>query len=107
MSFPPSLDENRHRYLPASREIETSYGLFRSTWVLLQPINAVERSAGASGGADDPGTYFTIPHFDGYPAILVHLGNIPEDELEELLAQAWLCRAPKRLASQFLTTRQA
>jgi len=57
--------------------------------------------------ADDPGVYFTIPHFNGYPAILVHLDNIPVDELEELLTEAWLSRAPKRLAKEFLTSRQA
>jgi hypothetical protein len=57
--------------------------------------------------ADDPSVYFTIPHFNGYPAILVHLDNIPVDELEELLTEAWLSRAPKRLAKEFITNRQA
>ena len=52
--------------------------------------------------ADDPGIYFTIPHFDGYPAILVRLGAIGLVELEELLAEAWLVQAPKRLAKEFL-----
>ncbi|HET8950849.1 MAG TPA: MmcQ/YjbR family DNA-binding protein [Solirubrobacteraceae bacterium] len=52
--------------------------------------------------ADDPGVYFTTPHFDGYPAILVRLEEIGAAELEELLAEAWLARAPKRLAQAFL-----
>ena len=52
--------------------------------------------------ADDPRIYFTTPHFDGYPAVLVRLGEIEPGELEELLAEAWLCRAPKRLAQAFL-----
>lgn len=51
--------------------------------------------------ADDPSVYFTIPHFDGYPAVLVHLGQISAAELKELLVEAWLCQAPKRLAQQF------
>ena len=34
--------------------------------------------------ADDPGVYFTTPHFDGYPAVLVRLGEISPEELEEL-----------------------
>jgi hypothetical protein len=55
--------------------------------------------------ADDPGVYFTTPHFDGYPAVLVRLGAIDRSELEELLAEAWLCRAPKRLAREFLEVR--
>jgi hypothetical protein len=52
--------------------------------------------------ADDPDVYFTIPHFDGYPAVLVRLERIPLDELEELITEAWLARAPKRLAQAYL-----
>ena len=51
--------------------------------------------------ADDPSVYFTTPHFDGYAAILVRLDEIEPDELIELLTEAWLCRAPKRLAKQY------
>jgi hypothetical protein len=57
--------------------------------------------------ADDPSAYFTTPHFDGYPAILVRLGKIGVDELEELITEAWSCRAPKRLASQFIDERSS
>jgi hypothetical protein len=52
--------------------------------------------------ADDPGVYFTTPHFDGYPAVLVRLDRISLPELEELIVDAWLCRAPKRLADQYV-----
>ncbi len=52
--------------------------------------------------ADDPDVYFTTPHFDGYPAILVQLENISVDDLRELIVEAWLVRAPKRLAKAFL-----
>ena len=55
--------------------------------------------------ADDGRVYFTTPHFDGYPAILVRLDRIAVPELEELLVEAWLARAPKRLATQYLDTR--
>ena len=55
--------------------------------------------------ADDPGVYFTTPHFDGYAAVLVRLERIELGELEELIAEAWLCQAPKRLAKQFLESR--
>ena len=51
--------------------------------------------------ADDPDVYFTTPHFDGYPAILVRLDRIGLDELEELIVEAWLCQAPKRLAAEY------
>jgi hypothetical protein len=52
--------------------------------------------------ADDPAVFFTTPHFNGYPAILVRLDRIAVAELDELIAEAWLARAPKRLASHYL-----
>lgn len=52
--------------------------------------------------ADDPAVFFTTPHFDGYPAILVRLEQIAADELAELVVDAWLARAPKRLADAYL-----
>ena len=51
---------------------------------------------------DDPDVFFTTPHFDGYPAVLVRLEQIEIPELEELVIEAWLDRAPKRLASTYL-----
>jgi hypothetical protein len=53
--------------------------------------------------ADDAEVYFTTPHFDGYPAILVRLDRVALPELEELLVEAWLARAPKRLAADYLS----
>ena len=47
--------------------------------------------------ADDPSVYFTTPHFDGYAAVLVALDEIEVDELEELIVESWLDRAPARL----------
>ncbi|HWF71871.1 MAG TPA: MmcQ/YjbR family DNA-binding protein [Solirubrobacteraceae bacterium] len=55
--------------------------------------------------ADDPGVFFTTPHFDGYAAVLVRLDEIAVDELEELIVEAWLARAPKRLAKEYVETK--
>jgi hypothetical protein len=55
--------------------------------------------------ADDPDVFFTTPHFDGYPAVLVRLERIGLDDLEELTVEAWLARAPKRLVDEYLATR--
>lgn len=52
--------------------------------------------------ADDPDVYFTTPHFNGYRAILVRLDRIDPRELDELVTEAWLARAPKRLAKAYL-----
>lgn len=51
---------------------------------------------------DQPEIYFTTPHFNGYPAVLVQLDVIGVQELEELLIDAWLARAPKKLADSYL-----
>jgi len=48
---------------------------------------------------------FTTPHFDGYPAVLVRLPDAELDLLEEIVTEAWLARAPKRLAAAFLEAR--
>jgi hypothetical protein len=52
--------------------------------------------------ADDPDVFFTTPHFDGYPAVLVRLDRISAEGLEEVVVEAWLSRAPKRLAQAYL-----
>ncbi|HEY1715810.1 MAG TPA: MmcQ/YjbR family DNA-binding protein [Solirubrobacteraceae bacterium] len=55
--------------------------------------------------ADPSGVYFTTPHFDGYPAILVQLDLIAVADLEEVTVEAWLARAPARLAQAYLAKR--
>ncbi|HLS26807.1 MAG TPA: MmcQ/YjbR family DNA-binding protein [Beutenbergiaceae bacterium] len=51
--------------------------------------------------ADAPHIYFTTPHFDGYRIVLSRLGQVSEDELVELVTEAWLTRAPRRLGRRF------
>jgi hypothetical protein len=55
--------------------------------------------------ASDPSVFFTTPHFDGYPAVLVRLDEIAARELKDLLVEAWLARAPKRAVTAFLKNR--
>jgi hypothetical protein len=52
--------------------------------------------------ADDPGVFFTTPHFDGYPAILVRLEEIGIEDLDEVIVEAWLARAPARLVREYV-----
>jgi hypothetical protein len=47
--------------------------------------------------AEDPEVYFTTHHFDGYPAVLCRLDRLDTQALTELAAEAWACRAPRRL----------
>ena len=53
--------------------------------------------------------YFTTPHFDGYPAVLVRipdLARLDRDELRDLVEEAWLTRAPKRVAKAWLAAQE-
>ncbi len=55
--------------------------------------------------SDDRGAYFTTPHFRNYPAVLVRipdLAKLDRAELHDLIVEAWLTRAPKRVASAWL-----
>ena len=55
--------------------------------------------------ADDRGIFFTTPHFNGYPAVLVRmpdLERLERDELEDMVVEAWLTRAHKRVAKAWL-----
>jgi hypothetical protein len=58
--------------------------------------------------ADSSSAWFTTPHFAGYPAILVRLSDLDmltRAELEEVIVDAWLCQAPKRIAKAWLAER--
>jgi hypothetical protein len=52
--------------------------------------------------ANDDGVFFTTPHFDGYPAVLVRLERITVEALDEVIVEAWLARVPARLVKAYL-----
>lgn len=47
--------------------------------------------------ASDPVAFFTTPHYDGYPTVLVHLDAVDVDELTELITDSWLVKAPPKV----------
>lgn len=51
--------------------------------------------------AADPATFFTEPHYNGYPAVLVRLAAITPSRLQPLVEQAWRCQAPKALVKEW------
>ncbi|WP_422768962.1 MmcQ/YjbR family DNA-binding protein [Plantactinospora sp. WMMC1484] len=51
--------------------------------------------------ASDTEKFFTTDHYRGFPAILVRLANVDDDELRELLTEGWRCQVPKKLAKAF------
>ena len=48
----------------------------------------------------DPAAFFTEPHYDGFPAILVRLDAVDMAMLEKLIGDAWRIQAPKRLLKE-------
>ena len=60
--------------------------------------------------SDERGIYFTTSHFNGYPAVLVRipsLSRLDHEELQDLVAEAWLTRAQKRVAKAWLAEHEA
>jgi hypothetical protein len=51
--------------------------------------------------ASDDAKFFTEPHYNGFPAVMVRLPAVDVDELEELVTDAWRCMAPKALVKEF------
>lgn len=52
--------------------------------------------------AAEPEALFSIPHFDGFPGLLVRLDALDPDRLAELVTDAWLLRAPATVAKEWL-----
>jgi hypothetical protein len=57
--------------------------------------------------AAQPKGFFTIPHFDGYAAVLIQLNTVSKHDLQEAIIDAWLVCAPARLASNHLESEQS
>ena len=51
----------------------------------------------------NPDVYFSTPHYEGYPGVLIRLEHIGQDELRERIEDSWLIQAPKRLATEYVT----
>jgi len=51
--------------------------------------------------ASDSEKYFTEPHYNGFPAVLVRLSAIKRAELQDLIIEAWKCKAPKASVKEY------
>jgi hypothetical protein len=71
------------------------------TWIREDPealvvwVESVEDKDGLI--ASDPDKFFTTPHYDGYPIVLVRLDAVDETEAAELITDSWRLRAPATL----------
>lgn len=78
------------------------------TWVREDPEALVvwvasldEKDAMIAG---ETNTFFTTPHYDGHPIVLVDLDTVDRDEAAELITESWCLRAPRRLVTQWQAT---
>src|SRR5690348_3981672 len=51
--------------------------------------------------SSEPAKFFSTPHYDGHPSVLIRFGAIEVDELGELLTESWRLRAPRKLVETF------
>jgi hypothetical protein len=66
--------------------------------LVLRVTDLGEREALLQG---QPDVFFSTPHYDGHPYVLVRLEAVDPEELGELLEEAWRLRAPKRLVAEY------
>jgi hypothetical protein len=66
--------------------------------LVLRVVHMGEREALLQG---QPDAFFTTPHYDGAPYVLVRLEAVDPEELSELIEEAWRIRAPKRLVAEY------
>ena len=66
--------------------------------LVLRVADMGEREALLQG---QPEAFFTTPHYDGYPYVLVRLAKVDPAELRELIEEAWRIRSPKRVVAAF------
>jgi hypothetical protein len=87
---------------PGKTAVDPETGeLYDDLLVILTPT-AVEKNALVEDGATP---FFTVPHFNGYNAVLVQqsrLGELSRQELEEIITDAWASKAPKKLVKEHL-----
>jgi hypothetical protein len=92
---------------PGKTAIDTATGeMFTDLLVISVP----DENAKISLVQDASSPFFTIDHFTGYNAVLVQesrLGELDRDRLEEVLVEAWACKAPKALVREYFARRSA
>src|SRR3954465_2835398 len=94
-ALPETEDRPPHR-APGFRVKDRLFARIREPGVLL--VRCADEGEKDFLLRADPEKFFTTPHYDGHPSVLVRLDAIDREELAELLTDAWRVRAPKRLA---------
>jgi hypothetical protein len=87
---------------PGPTAVDPATGERYEDLIVITTPTEVEKNALVE---DESTPFFTIPHFNGYSAVLVQqsrLGEITRQELEEVITDAWAAKAPARLVTEHL-----
>lgn len=93
----PEVEEGRSWEMPSFKVRKRALAYLREDGETLSlKVDMLEREALV---ADPSGAFFITPHYEKYPYVVVRLARVEREELRELLIEAWLREAPKRLAA--------
>ena len=93
----PEVEEGRSWEMPSFKVRKRALAFLREDGETLSlKVDLLEREALI---ADPSGAFFITPHYEKYPYVVVRLDRVEREELRELLIEAWLREAPKRLAA--------
>ena len=100
LSLPGAFEHPSYGGMPAYRVGKKNFAYVRedreSVTVYVSDLDEKEALL-----ASEPDKFFSTPHHDGYPVVLVRCPAVSVDELRELLTEAWRLKAPKRLAASY------
>ena len=94
----PEVEESTWFNTPSLKVRKRSFVRLKEKDVLVVMVDQDEKEMLLRA---EPDVFFTTPHYDGYPAMLVRLSAIDSDELREVLIESWRRVAPKRLLKEF------
>ena len=94
----PEVEKSTWFNTPSFKVRKRSFVRLREDDVIVVLVDEDEKEALLRS---EPKVFFTTPHYDGYPAMLVRLSAIDPDELREVLVESWRRVAPKRLVKVF------
>lgn len=94
----PEVEESTWAGTPSLKVRKRSFVRLREPDVIVVLADLEEKEALLRS---EPDVFFTTPHYDGYPALLVRLSAIEPDELAEILEDSWRRVAPKRVVKAF------
>ena len=94
----PEVEESTWFNTPSLKVRKRSFVRLKEKGVIVVLVDLDEKDALLQA---EPDVFYQTPHYEGYPAMLVRLAAIDEEELREVLTESWRRVAPKRVVRSF------